>query len=130
MKHFATEPLAILANLTPSIDVLGHHGLVEHIKTALSGQEDGDVNMDYEDAPDTLLADVDGARTRFQTSIDRKRLSLRIILLVQALLQRQGHSGVSLSTRENKKTSVDVMMDILQGKKKQEFVEKILKVVW
>lgn len=130
MKHFATEPLAILATSAPRINVLAQHGLNESLKASFSRQKDGDVNMDDEDSPDALLAAIDASRTQFQTAIGKKRLSVRIILVVQEVLQRQGHSGVSLSTKENKKTAVDVMTDVLQGKSRQEFVEKLLNVVW
>jgi hypothetical protein len=129
MKHFVTEPLGILAGSTPSADVMQQHGLVESLKVRFSSQKGGDINMDGEDSPGAILAALDEARAQFQTAMDKKRLSLRIVLLVHALLLRQGHSGLTLSTRENKKTVVDVMTDVLQCKK-QEFVEKILKVVW
>lgn len=129
MKHFATEPLAIIADSTPAADVLEQHGLDEFLQASLSRQKDGDVYMDSS-SPDALLVAIDDARARFQMSMHKKRLALRIILLAQALLQRQGQSGVSLSTRENKKTAADVMTDVLQGKKEQDFVEKILNVVW
>ncbi|KAF5325228.1 hypothetical protein D9619_009716 [Psilocybe cf. subviscida] len=129
MKHFATEPLAIIANSTPSADLLEQHGLVESLQASLSRQKDGDVNMDSSSSLDALLAAIDDARARFQMSMHKKRIALRIILLARALLQHQGHSGVSLSTRESKKTAVDVMTDVLQGREEQDFVEKILNVV-
>ncbi|KAF8803363.1 hypothetical protein BYT27DRAFT_7226028 [Phlegmacium glaucopus] len=125
LKHFTSEPLTILVHSTPWNQVLSRpesFSFLDALATRLTiPSSDSTHAMESQDwrsqTLPAIIAEVNRARKSFFAHARNLRIGFRIMMCIQAFLEKQGYKGLEWSADPRKEGGLcEAMVNVLRGK--------------